>query len=196
MLAAAFLMRRTVCNCRQSLHDTYRQRRKVLQVSLAYNNESVAAVVEGCPVADDLDKLLRHIARNYTGPQEAREVERDDPNIPAEALKQERQRLLRTEERRAHELADAFRAGISQSHLASRAGGDAISLDDRDPEQNRIADALVHFLVGPGIATSRTRATGPQHYIYTIWIDWPQLRNVAREAGIDLNASIRQVDDS
>lgn len=143
-------------------------------------------------MADDLDKLLHYIARHYTGPQEIRELEREDPDISAEHLRHERDRALRDEDRRAQDLADAFRAGLIQSHEASLAGGDAISLDDRDPAQNRIADALVHFLVGPGMATSRTRATDPQHYIYTIWIDWPTLRSVAREAQIDLNESMKQ----
>jgi hypothetical protein len=147
-------------------------------------------------VADDLNKLLRHIARNYTGPQEIKEVERDDPNISAEHLAHERDRALRAEVKRADTLADAFRSGLSRSHQARLAGGDAISLDDRDPEQNRIADALVHFLVGPGMATSRTRESDPQHYIYTIWIDWPKLRRVAREAEIDLNATVSQVHES
>ena len=145
-------------------------------------------------MADDLNKLLRHIARNYTGPQEIKELEREDPDISAEQLRHQRERVLRDEERRADELADAFRAGVLQSHEAQLAGGDAISLDDRDPEQNRIADALVHFLVGPGMATSRTRATDPQQYIYTIWIDWPGLRSVAREIQIDLNESMKQIE--
>jgi hypothetical protein len=144
-------------------------------------------------VADDISKLLRHIARHYTGPEEAKEVELESPGLPASDLDQERLRALRAEEQRAADLADAFRAGLAQSHKAGLAGGDAISLDDRDPEQNRIADALVHFLVGTGMATSRTRESAPQHYIYTIWIDWPKLRKVAKEARIDLNASIKQV---
>jgi hypothetical protein len=146
-------------------------------------------------VADDLNKLLRHIARHYTGPQEVKEVERDDPNISAEHLSQERDRALRDEIKRADALTDAFRTGLARSHKALLAGGDAISLDDRDPEQNRIADALVHFLVGPGMAASRSRETAPLHYIYTIWIDWSRLRRVAREAKIDLNASVKQVNE-
>jgi hypothetical protein len=162
---------------------------------LTYNSEPDATDQEGYSVADDLNKLLRHIARHYTGPQEIKEVERDDPNISAEHLVHERDRALRSEIKRADTLADAFRAGLARSHKATLAGGDAISLDDRDPEQNRIADALVHFLVGPGMATSRTRETSPQHYIYTIWIDWPRLRRVAREAQIDLNASVRHVEE-
>jgi hypothetical protein len=147
-------------------------------------------------VADDLEKLLNHIARHYTGPQEIKEVERDDPNIDPRQLSQEQDRALRAEIQRARSLNDAFRAGLVQSHRAKLAGGDAISLDDRDQEQNQIADALVHFLVGPGIASARTRQTTPHHYIYTIWIDWPKLRRVAREAKIDLNASIEQVLES
>jgi hypothetical protein len=147
-------------------------------------------------VADDISKLLRYIARHYTGPEEVKEVERDTPGISAKDLDEERNRALRMEQRRADDLADAFRAGLAQSHKAALAGGDAISLDDRDPEQNRIADALVHFLVGPGIATSRTRETASHHYIYTIWIDWPELHRVARQAQVDLNAGIKQVKES
>ncbi len=146
-------------------------------------------------MADDLARLLRHIAHQYTGPQEVKEVERDDPNISADDLGRQRDRAMRDEERRVQELKDAFRRGLARSYRAREAGGDAISLDDRDPDQNRIADALVHFLVGPGIATSRTRETIPQHYIYTIWVDWPRLFRVAREARIDLKASIRQIPD-
>jgi hypothetical protein len=149
--------------------------------------------VKGCSVADEISKLLRHIARHYTGLEEVKEVERDAPNIPGDALDHERERALRAEERRADSLADAFRAGLVRSHRARLAGGDAISLDDRDPEQNRIADAMVHFLVGPGMATSRARETAPQHYIYTISVDWPRLRQVAREARIDLSGSIKQI---
>lgn len=144
-------------------------------------------------MADDISKLVRYIARHYTGPEEAKEVEMDTPGIPAGELDQEREKVLRAEERRASDLADAFRAGLIQSHKAGLAGGDAISLDDRDPEQNRIADAMVHFLVGTGMATSRTRETAPQHYIYTIWIDWTKLRRVAREARLDLSSIINQV---
>lgn len=147
-------------------------------------------------MADDLSRLLQHIAQQYTGPQEIKEVERDDPNISADDLGRQRDRALRGEERLVQELEDAFRRGLARSYRARQAGGDAISLDDRDPEQNRIADALVHFLVGPGIATSRTRETSPQHYIYTIWVDWPRLFRVAREARIDLKASIRQMPDT
>jgi hypothetical protein len=144
-------------------------------------------------VADDLARLLQHIARQYTGPQEMKEVERDAPNISAEDLGRKRDRAHRDEERRVQELGDAFRRGLARCYRAREAGGDAISLDDRDPEQNQMADALVHFLVGPGIATSRTRETTSRHYIYTIWIDWSKLFAVAREAQIDLKASIRNV---
>lgn len=138
-------------------------------------------------MTDELTKLLRYIARNYTGPEEVKEVERESPTLPGEELDDERERALRAEERRADDLEDAFRSGLLRAHAAVKAGGDAITLDDRDNEENRIADALVHFLVGPGMATSRTRETTTMHYVYTIWIDWDRLKRVAREADLDLD---------
>lgn len=149
--------------------------------------------MEGCSVADDISRLLRHIVRHYTGPQEAKEVERDTPGISGVDLEEERERALKDEQERADQLKDAFRAGLHKARSASHAGGDAISLDDRDPEENRIADALVHFLVGPGMAVSKTRETAPLHYMYTIWIDWSRLEQVAREANVDLTEALNQV---
>lgn len=149
--------------------------------------------MEGFAVADDISRLLQHIVRHYTGPQEAKEVERDAPGISGVDLEEERDRALKEERDRAHHLEDAFRAGLHKAKSAIDAGGDAISLDDRDPSENRIADALVHFLVGPGMAVSKTRETSPLHYMYTIWIDWDRLEQVAREANVDLNEALDQV---
>lgn len=143
-------------------------------------------------MADDISRLLHHIARHYTGTEEMKDVELDDPAIAAADLDAGRSRALKEEQQRADELDDAFRDGLTRAHAAHQAGGDAISLDDRDPEENRIADALVHFLVGPGMAVSRTRETAHMHYIYTIWVDWDRLEQVASEASIDLGDTFKQ----
>lgn len=143
-------------------------------------------------MADDISRLLRHIARHYTGPEEMKDVERDDPSITGADLDEGRSRALKDEQQRAAELDQAFRTGLARAHAASQAGGDAISLDDRDPEENRIADAMVHFLVGTGLAVSRTRETAPMHYIYTIWVDWDRLETVATEASVDLGDTFKQ----
>jgi hypothetical protein len=144
-------------------------------------------------VASDISKLLQHIARHYTGPEEAKDVERDAPTHSGVDLEDDRRKAMQGEQQRASELDQAFRDGLARAASAVRAGGNAVVLDDRNPEDNRIADAMVHFLVGPGIATTRTRETGPLHYTYTIWIDWDRLDEIAREANVKLDEALRQL---
>lgn len=137
---------------------------------------------------DDLERLLKYIVHHYTGREEIKDVERDASSVDDIAAGQ--RRALREEEQRAGVLAPAFREGLRRAASARRAGGNAISLDDRNPVENQIADALVHFLVRSGIATSSTRETEPMHYIYTIAVDWNRLLAVARHAHVDLDDAI------
>lgn len=137
---------------------------------------------------DDLERLLKFIVRNYTVREEVKDIERDASSV--DDVPAERRRAARDEEQRADQLMPAFREGLMRADAARRAGGNAISLDDRDPLDNQIADALVHFLVRPGMATSSTRETQPLHYIYTIAVDWTRLVAVARRAHVDLDTAI------
>ncbi|MCS7051601.1 MAG: hypothetical protein NZL87_08315, partial [Thermomicrobium sp.] len=57
---------------------------------------------------------------------------------------------------------------------------------DRKRDENEMAEALIHFLVGPGLAKSTTRETEPLHYLYVIAIDWDALARVAQDAQVDL----------
>lgn len=139
-------------------------------------------------MADDVEKLLRFIARGYLGRQEALEIERDataadeGPNIVAD-----QQRVMREEEQRASDLSGAFREGLLRADAARRAGGNAISLDDRKPDEERQAEALIHFLVRSDLASSTTRETEQHRYIYTVSVDWEALDRVAHDARIDLH---------
>lgn len=139
-------------------------------------------------MADDVGKLLRHIARRVLAPEGALELERDAPAvIDADDLAAEQQKTMREEEQRADDLAAPFRTGLLRADAARRAGGDSISLDDRKADENSQADALIHFLVRSDLATSRARETDQYHYIYTIAVDWDALERVAQEARVDLN---------
>jgi hypothetical protein len=141
-------------------------------------------------MSDDLRKLLSYIVYHFTGVREAKEIELDaSPVEPQRNIEADQFRVLRDEEQRAETLAPAFREGLARALAAHRAGGNAISLDDRNPTENQIADAMVHFLVSPGIATSATRETEPYHYIYTISIDWTRLTAVADQAHVNLDAA-------
>lgn len=140
-------------------------------------------------MANEVQKLLQHIGRQYIGRQEAIEVELDASAADSgEALIADKRRVLKQEEDRAEALAEPFRSGLKRADDARRAGGNAISLDDRKPEEDQQADALIHFLVRSQLASSTSRETAPHHYIYTISIDWDALNRVAREAKVNLPA--------
>ena len=140
-------------------------------------------------MADDAERLLRHIVRRTLAPMGTVDIEIDASAVEGGTeIAAHQERLVRDEEQRATDLADAFRQGLQRAGAAQRAGGNAISLDDRRPEENRQADALIHFLVRSQLATSTTRETEPQRYIYTITVDWPALERIASEARVDLTA--------
>ena len=137
---------------------------------------------------DEVQRLLHYIAEHYTGLEEAKEVERSAAADATGEIRAGQRRVMQRERALAHRLARPFERGLRRAFAAYRAGGDAISLDDRDPEENRMAEALVHFLVGPGLARSLTRETEPMHYTYIITVNWEKLAMLAREAKVDLDA--------
>lgn len=139
-------------------------------------------------VADDVEKLLRFIARRYVAREEILEIERDATAADeGHEIVADQRRAIQVEEQRAIEMSDAFREGLMRAESARRAGGNAISLDDRKPQDDRIADALIHFLVRADIASSTTRETDQHHYIYTISVDWSALDRVSRDAKVNLS---------
>jgi hypothetical protein len=142
---------------------------------------------EGARVADDVEKLLRFIARRYLAREEALEIERDASAADeGHDIVAGQRRAIQSEEQKASDMAAAFREGLQRAEAARRAGGNAISLDDRKVDDDRMADALIHFLVRSDIATSTTRETEQHRYIYTIAVDWDALDRVARQARVNL----------
>lgn len=139
-------------------------------------------------MADDTGKLLRYIVRTYLARQDVLEIERDATAVDGGAdIIADQQRAIRDEEQRADDLGDAFRDGLMRADAARRAGGNAISLDDRKEDENLQADALIRFLVRSDLAASTTRETDPHQYIYTIAVDWDAVDRVAKDARVDLS---------
>ncbi len=139
-------------------------------------------------MASEVEKLMRHILRRFLAPQDAIRVDLDAPaSEGGEELAEDKERAVRIEELRMSRLVGPFHSGLRRAYQASRAGGDSISLDDRDEEENRQADALVNYLVRTRLASSTTRETDDNHYIYTISVDWDALKSVADEARADLS---------
>lgn len=142
-------------------------------------------------MADDLRKVLEHIVRTVVVRDELVAIDQDATASDAgAAIESDKRRAVRRELDRAGDLADAFSKGIA------RANAGLIVLDDRKPDENQIADALIHFLVRTDLATSRAVETEPNHYRYRILINWSKLESVARDAGVDLNHAVRRVSAS
>jgi ABC-type microcin C transport system permease subunit YejB len=84
----------------------------------------------------------------------------------------------------------ALLVGIPLGMAAARRGGAALRLHSADALQNRMADALIQFLVRPGLATVRTQEPEPGQFVYEVAVDWPALRRVAAAAGINLDEAL------
>jgi hypothetical protein len=142
-------------------------------------------------VADDVRRLLDTIVKRWVLNTELRAVELDASAAESgHEIVSDQQEAVRREENRADELAPAFAQGLARAWRRAKLGGGELTLDDRDPEENRIADALIGFLVSYDLATSRSTETDANHYVYAITIDWSRLGDVAHDAGIDLTPAL------
>lgn len=141
---------------------------------------------------DGLDQLLQWIVQHHVIDDSQKDV---DLNAAAsdDDLMGEKSEIATRAWERAVVLRDPFRAGLAQADAARDSGITAIELDDRDPAQNAIADALIQLLVPYGLAESSSRETDPMHYVYSVSVDWPALEAVATEAGVDLDRAIADV---
>lgn len=138
-------------------------------------------------MADDLRKLLDHIVRTYVVHDELVAIDQDaSASDRGDEIESDKKRAVRREFDRADELGDAFSRGVSRSQSG------LIVLDDRNQEENQMADALIHFLVRTDLATSRAVETEPQHYRYRIIINWAKLTDVARDVGVDLEHAVKR----
>ena len=139
-------------------------------------------------MASDVEKLMHHILIQFLARQDEIQVDLGaDASEGGEELAEDKERAVRVEELRMARLTGPFHKGLRRAYAATRAGGDSISLDDRDEEENRQADALVNFLVRTRLASSTTRETEDNHYIYTISVDWDALEKVASQARVNLS---------
>ncbi len=142
-------------------------------------------------VADEVRRILNHIVTNYVVRDEVRAIDRDAPNITdGDAIETDKIEAIRREEDRAHHLAASFEEGLRRAWHRLTMGGHEIVLDDRNQDENRIADALIQLLVRFDLAASRTEQTGPMHYTYYISVDWDRLRVVAAEAHVNLDGAL------
>ena len=135
--------------------------------------------------------LLDYIVTTYVVVDEQKDI---DLNAPASEsgsdLASEKSEAAERERTRASELYEPFRLGLLAAYRMRRAGERELPLDDRVPDENAMADALIRFLVSFDLAESRTEETEPMHYVYNVRVDWEKLDDIARRLGIDLDASL------
>lgn len=143
-------------------------------------------------MADGLDRVLDHIVRQYLVREEVRTIDLDASAAePGDLLEAEKREAAEREAARARELREPFAAGLRRAFAGLASGQAALALDDRDPEQDQIATALVHSLVRTNLATSHADETSENHYVYHLTVDWDALRAVAADAGVDLDEALR-----
>ena len=142
-------------------------------------------------MADPFSELLELIVRDYAITDAQKDVDLNATvDEPAAVIEADKRQIEIDFSNRARELQPAFRTGLLLAFEAQGTGSPEIRLDDRDAEQNAIADALIAYLVGFDFAESRSEETEPGHYDYFISVNWGPLYQVAESAGIDLPAAL------
>ena len=142
-------------------------------------------------MANGLERLLTYLAEHEIIKQEQKDVQLTaGPREPGETIAADLELARQRERQRVATLAPAFAAGLRRAYDAHRDGHHGLTLDDRRADENAMADALIQFLVRPHLAASHTEPTEPNHYAYTITIDWPRLAQLAAEGGIDLDTEL------
>jgi hypothetical protein len=142
-------------------------------------------------VAEPIRELLSYIVVQY-----AVEDEQKDVDLNANAaedgseIEAEKREAAQREIERADQLAEPFNRGLVAAYRAHQSGVSELALDDRDPDENEMADALIGFLVSYELASSRSEETEPLHYRYFVSVDWNRLRSVADAAGVDLERAL------
>jgi hypothetical protein len=144
-------------------------------------------------MADDVRKLLNYIVNNFVVRDELKTIDLDaPPREPADVIVADKRDVVRREQDRADALAEPFVRGLVRAHQRASIGGHELALDDRKPEENRMADALIRFLVSYELASSRTEETEPRQYTYYVQVDWDRLAEVARAADVDLERALNR----
>jgi hypothetical protein len=145
-------------------------------------------------VAERVRTVLDYITSRYLVREDLRSIDFDAASSESgEAIDADKREAIKREKARADDLADPFREGLILAYRARQAGEREIALDDRDPNENAIADALIFALVRTDLAASISEETEQYHYVYRIAVDWDRLFEIATAAGVDLDATLTQL---
>ena len=142
-------------------------------------------------MADAFSGLLDAIVRDLVIVDAQKDVDlNSSADVDGGAIEAQKAEIATSSVARAAELGGAFRDGIILAYEAQGTGHSEISLDDRQAEQNAIADALITYLVRYDLAESRSEETAPGHFIYFVTVTWGDLYQFADANGVDLPAAL------
>src|SRR6478672_926496 len=100
----------------------------------------------------DIRKLLDYIIAHRVAPDEEKIADLDATSrVPQERIEEIGEQVVEQEREAAARLLPAFARGL---RAAAVNRGGPLLLDDHNPDQNGIADALIRFLVKPNLATA------------------------------------------
>jgi hypothetical protein len=144
-------------------------------------------------VIDEVRRVRDYIVNQYVVRDEVRSIDRDAMVVPdGQSIETDKQLAVRREEQHAHTLSEPFNDALLLAWRRKTRGGTELQLDDRDPGQNSMADALIQFLVRFDLAESRTEETDPLRYTYYISVDWERLFAVAASQDIALESALNK----
>lgn len=142
-------------------------------------------------MADAFSELLDAIVRDLVIVDAQKDIDLNSaPDVDGGAIEAQKAEIVSSSEARAADLSGPFREGIVLAYEAQGTGHAEISLDDRQVEQNAIADALITYLIRYDLGESRSEETEPGHYLYFVSVTWGALYQFAEAHGIDLPAAL------
>jgi hypothetical protein len=135
-------------------------------------------------VSRGMRTLLTYIVSRYVVDDERRSIERSaGAQVQGDELEADKEAASEREQALVEDQVDAFSRGLTLAVQRHRNGQAMVSFDDRDPSQNAMAGALIHYLVRFDLAMSSVREVGGQRYIYDISVDWERLEELAADNG-------------
>ncbi|HEY7064974.1 MAG TPA: hypothetical protein VII06_26100 [Chloroflexota bacterium] len=155
--------------------------RRVLGGNWPHSEGPIAALLDLLVRGSKLENDLRAAALDAP-PASSRGPVLDEARLAREEL--ETARVDRPEFERA--LRDAWRrSGTSQRE---------VPYESADPEQDRMADVLIRYLVTTRTATVRTEERAAQQYRYFIAVDWDALFTLAAHLEVDLRGALNEAE--
>lgn len=142
-------------------------------------------------LADAFSALLDAIVRDLVIVDAQKDVDLNSAaDVDGGAIAEQKAEIASSARARAAGQETAFRDGLVLAYEAQGTGHPEISLDDRQPEQNALADALITYLVRYDLGESRSEETEPGHFMYFISVTWGAFYQFAEANGIDLTSAL------